>query len=96
VNPQIITTVAAALGTLVALWSIMSNFDKRNGDRFNALEKEIRSVKETLQREIENVKETLRGEIQASKETLRAEMQAMRAELQLEIREAGDRRVVQK
>jgi hypothetical protein len=84
-NPQIITTVAAALGMLVALWSIMSNFDKRNGDRFNALEKEIQAVKETL-----------RGEIQACKETLRAETLQMRAELKLEIREAGDRRVVQK
>jgi hypothetical protein len=93
-NPQIITTVAAALGMLVALWTIMSNFDKRNGDRFNALEKEVLAVKETLQGEIQNVKETLRGEIQASKETLRAEMLQMRAELKLEIREAGDRRVV--
>ena len=65
-NPQIITTVAAALGMLVALWTIMSNFDKRNGDRFSALEKEI-----------QNVKDTLRGEIQASKETLRAEMLQM-------------------
>jgi hypothetical protein len=73
-NPQIITTVAAALGMLVALWTIMSNFDKRNGDRFNALEKEI----------------------QATKEILRAEMLQMRAELKLEIRDAGDRRVVQK
>jgi hypothetical protein len=82
-NPQIITTVAAALGMLVALWTIMSNFDKRNGDRFSALEKEI-----------QNVKDTLRGEIQASKETLRAEMLQMRAELKLEIREAADRRVV--
>jgi hypothetical protein len=73
-NPQIITTVAAALGMLVALSTIMSNFDKRNGDRFNALEKEI----------------------QATKEILRAEMLQMRAELKLEIRDAGDRRVVQK
>lgn len=70
---------------LVALWSIMSNFDKRNGDRFNALEKKIQTTRETL-----------RGEIQACKETLRAEMRTMRAEMQLEIREAGDRRVVQK
>ena len=52
----------------------MSNFDQRNGDRFNALEREI----------------------QATKEVLRAEMLQMRAELKLEIREAGDRRVVQK
>ena len=84
-NPQIITTVAAALGMLIALWTIMSNFDKRNGDRFNALEKEIQAVKETL-----------RGDIQATKETLRAEMAQMRAELKLEIRESADRRVVQK
>lgn len=84
-NPQIITTVAAALGMLVALWSIMSNFDKRNGDRFNALEKEIQAVKETL-----------RAEIQGGKETLRAEILQMRAELKLEIRESADRRVVQK
>jgi hypothetical protein len=81
-NPQIITTVAAALGMLVALWSIMSNFDKRNGDRFNALEKEIQAVKETI-----------RAEIQASKETLRAEMLQMRAELKLEIRDSADRRI---
>jgi hypothetical protein len=84
-NPQIITTVAAALGMLVALWSIMSNFDKRNGDRFNALEKEIQAVKETL-----------RAEIQGGKETLRAEILQMRAELKLEIRESADSRVVQK
>lgn len=84
-NLQIITTIAAALGMLVTLWTTMSNFDKRNGDRFSALEKEIQSVKETL-----------RAEIQSSKETLRAEMLQMRAELKLEVREAGDRRVVQK
>jgi hypothetical protein len=95
-NPQIITTVAAALGMLVALWTIMSNFDKRNGDRFSALEKEIQSTKEMLHGEIQTVRETLRGEIQASKETLRAEMLQMRAELKLEIREAGDRRVASK
>jgi hypothetical protein len=68
---------------LVALWTILSNFDNRNGDRFNTLEKEIQASKETL-----------RAEIQATKETLRAEMAQMRAELKLEIREAGDRRVV--
>jgi hypothetical protein len=82
VNPEIITTVASASGMLVALWSIMSNFDKRNGERFNSLEKEIQAVKETL-----------RAEIQATKETLCAEMLQMRAEVKLEIRESEDRRV---
>jgi hypothetical protein len=51
-NPQIITTIAAALGMLVALWTIMSNFDKRNGDRFNALRKQIRAMGTDLQLEI--------------------------------------------
>jgi hypothetical protein len=83
-NPQIITTVAAALGLFGALWSIMSNFDKRNGDRFAALERSIEATKETLRAEF-------RGEIG----TLRGEMQAMKAELRLEIRE-GDRRVMTK
>lgn len=77
-NPQIITTVAAALGMLVALWSIMSNFDKRNGDRFSALEKEIQVSKEMLH-----------GEIQASKETLRADMLQMRAELKQRLGSRG-------
>lgn len=81
-NPQIVTTLGTALAMMVAIWSIMSNFDKRNGDRFNALEKELHETRETL-----------RGEIQASKETLRAEMLQMRAELKLEIRDAADRRV---
>jgi hypothetical protein len=83
VNPAIITTLASAAGLLVALWTILGNFDKRNQDRFGALEKQIEAAKETLRAEF-------RGEIG----TLRAEVREMRAELRLEIREAGDRRVI--
>jgi hypothetical protein len=80
-NPEIITTVAAALGLFGALWIIMSNFDKRNGDRFTALKRSIEVTRETLRAEF-------RGEIGL----LRGETQAMKADLRLEIRE-GDRRV---
>ena len=51
-NPQIITTVAASSGVLVALWSIMSSFDKRNRDRFGALQMQIRAMQAELQLEI--------------------------------------------
>lgn len=51
-NPQIITTVAAALGMLVALWTIMSNFDKRDEGRFKSLREQIRSMGTELQTEL--------------------------------------------
>jgi hypothetical protein len=82
-NPAIITTLASATGLLVALWTILGNFDKRNQDRFSALEKQIEAAKETLRAEF-------RGEIG----TLRAEIREMRADVRLEIKEAGDRRVI--
>ena len=81
-NAQIITTLAAALGMLVALWSILSNFDKRNGDRFTALNNEIKLTRESLRVEIGGVKETLRAEIAT-----------LAAQVRLEIRDAGERRI---
>ena len=62
-NPQIITTIGAAVGMLLALWTIMSNFDKRNGDRFTALEKEIHATKEILRAEMQTIRAELRLEI---------------------------------
>ena len=82
-NANIITTLASAAALLVALWTILANFDKRNGDRFDALQKQIEASKETLRAEF-------KGEIG----TIRAEMKEMRAELRLEIKEAAERRVV--
>lgn len=82
-NPQILTTIATAAGLLIALWTILANFDKRNSDRFDAFLKHIDATKETLRAEF-------RGELG----TLRAEMREMRAELRLEIKEAADRRLV--
>jgi len=82
-NPQILlTTLGTALAMMVALWTIMSNFDKRNSDRFASID--LRA---------EDRFKALEKEIQAVKETLRAEMLQMRAELKLEIRDAADRRV---
>jgi hypothetical protein len=62
-NPQIITTIGAAVGMLLALWTIMSNFDKRNGDRFTATEKGIHVTKEILRAEMQTTRAELRLEI---------------------------------
>ena len=65
-NPTIITTIAAAAGGLVALWTILANFDKRNSDRFDALQKQIEGAKETLRAEIKRLAAELRFEIRES------------------------------
>jgi hypothetical protein len=51
-NPTILTTIAAAAGLLAALWTIMANFDKRNGDRFDALQKQIDEMTSELTAEL--------------------------------------------
>jgi len=45
-NPAIITPLAAAAGLLVAMWTILGNFDKRNQDRFSGLDKRIDELKD--------------------------------------------------
>lgn len=85
VNPQIITTIATAAGLLIALWTMASNFDRRDQGRFDFLQKLIESTRGELQKQIDS-----------TKEVLRAEMKEMRAETRLEIREAGDRRLLGK
>jgi len=82
-NPEILTTVGAAVGIVIASWTILSNFDRRNSDRFDSLQKQT-----------ETLGSSLRKEIEATRDTLRAEMREMRAELRLEIKEAADRRIV--
>jgi hypothetical protein len=84
-NPNILTTIGAAIGLLIALWTMASHFDKRNQDRFGSLDKQGDSNKGELQKQIDSVKEVLR-----------AEMKEMRAEIRLEIREAADRRLLGK
>ena len=84
-NPQIITTIATAAGLLIALWTMASNFDRRDQGRFDFLQKLIESTRGELQKQIDS-----------TKEVLRAEMKEMRAEIRLEIREAGDRRLLGK
>jgi hypothetical protein len=81
-NPANLTTIATGAAILLALWQILSHLDKRNADRFDALQKQIEAIQNSLQKQIE-----------ATKETLRAEMREMRAELRLEIRDAAERRV---
>jgi hypothetical protein len=88
-NLNVVTAIGTVIGVAISLWTIMSNFDKRNSDRFDGLPKQIESVKETLCAEFKGEVGTLRGEVG----TLRAEMREMRAELRLEIRDAADRRV---
>jgi len=89
-NPAVITTLATAAGLLVALWTILGNFDKRNQDHFSALERRLDEVN----KRIDEVKDTLQKQIESGKEILRAEMREMRAELRSEIREIGERRVI--
>jgi hypothetical protein len=80
-NVNIVST-AAMIGLLIAMWTMLSNFDKRNGDQFDSLQRQADTNRDALQKQID-----------AAKETLRAEMREMRAELRLEIRDAADRRV---
>jgi hypothetical protein len=84
-NATILTTIASAVALFAALWSILANFDKRNGDRFDALAKQIEATKETLRAEFRGEFGILRADIG----TVRAEMGQMRAELRTEIKEAG-------
>jgi len=88
------TTVAAVLGALVAIWTIASHFDKRNADRFDALQKQIDSGRDTLQKQIDSTRDTLQKQIDSTREVLRAEMREMRADLRLEIKESADRRII--
>ena len=104
-NPEILTTVGAALGIVIASWTILSNFDKRNSDRFDSLQrqmdalgvsirKEMDALATSLRKEMDAFGSSVRKEIEATRDTLRAEMREMRAELRLEIKEAADRRIV--
>ena len=104
-NPEILTTVGAALGIIVASWTILSNFDKRNSDRFDSLQrqmdalgsslhKEMDALGSSLRKEMDALGASLRKELEATRDTLRAEMREMRADLRLEIKEAADRRIV--
>jgi hypothetical protein len=93
-NANVITTIAGVIGLLVAMWTMLSNFDKRNGDRFDALQKQIEATKETLRAELKGEIGTLRAEFKGELVALRSEMHEMRAELRVEIREAADRRIV--
>jgi len=66
-NPNIITTIAGGLGLLIALWTILSHFDKRNQDRFDGLEKrleqQITATKEVLRAEMKEMRAEIRLEI---------------------------------
>ena len=62
-NPAIVTTIAAAGGGVVAIWTMLANLDKRNADRFDAQQKQIGSSKETLRAEMKEMRAELRLEI---------------------------------
>lgn len=62
-NPNVITTLAAAVGLLIAVWTILANFDKRNQDRFDSLAKQIDSTKEVLRAEMKEMRAEIRLEI---------------------------------
>jgi hypothetical protein len=82
-NPSIVATIGAAIGILLALWQMANHLDKRNADRFDALQKQIDALQKQLDSRIDGLAQTLR-----------AEMREMRAEIRLEIKEAMDRRVI--
>jgi hypothetical protein len=63
VNPNIITTIASAVALVIALWTITSHFDKRNSDRFDALEKQIEATKEVLRAETRQMRAEIKLEI---------------------------------
>lgn len=81
-SPNTITTIGAAVGLFIALWTMVAHFEKRNQDRFDGLDKRFDALEKHLDQQIT-----------AAKEVLRAEMKEMRAEIRLEIREAADRRI---
>ena len=86
-NPEIATPIGAAIGILLAFWQMANHLDKRDSDRFEALQKQIDSRTDGLQKQIDS-------RIDGLAQTLRAEMREMRAEIRLEIKEAMDRRVI--
>jgi len=59
----IITATGSLLGLVVTMWTIPGHFDKRNADRFHALQKEIQSSKEVLRAEMKEMRAELRLEI---------------------------------
>jgi len=89
-NVNILATFGSAAAILLALWTIMSNFDKRNADRFEALQRQIDGGRTDVQ----NLRTDLQKQIDASKEVLRAELRAMKAEVTAEIEKQANRRVV--
>jgi len=98
-SPVVVATITAAgtvVGLVIAMWTILGHFDRRNADRFDALQKQIESTRDSLQKQIDSTRDGLQKQIELNKELLRAELREMRAELRLEIREAGDRRVTSK
>lgn len=82
-NANLITAIGAALGVFLAVWTMASNFDKRNSDRFDSLQKQRDNVRDTLQKQNAD-----------TRDLLRAEMREMRSEIRLEIKEAADRCIV--
>jgi hypothetical protein len=62
-NPNMLTTIAAAAGVLIALWTMASNFDKRNQDRFDSLQKQMEATKEVLRAEMKEMRAEIRLEI---------------------------------
>ena len=86
-NPEIATTIGAAIGILLAFWQMANHLDKLDSDRFEALQKQIDSRIDAPQKQFDS-------RIDGLAQTLRAEMREMRAEIRLEIRDALDRRVI--
>ena len=66
-NAGIVTTITAFAALLVALWTIMTTFDKRNQDRFESLQKQI-------DLRIESSKEVLRAEMREMRAEIRLEI----------------------
>lgn len=89
-SPSVLSTITAAVALVIALWTIMANFDKRNQDRFDGLQRQIDGLKNHIDGQIDGVN----GRTESLKDLLRAEMREMRAEIRLEIKEALGRRVL--
>jgi hypothetical protein len=62
-NAAFITTITTVAAAFAALWTIMANFDKRNADRFDALQKQAESSKEVLRAEMREMRAEIRLEI---------------------------------
>jgi hypothetical protein len=62
-NPAVVTTLATDAGLLVALWLMLEHFDKRNADRFRALERRMDELRDALQKQIEDLKDSVRAEM---------------------------------